>query len=127
MRTTLLHDRAVKLSKAKVRVSSDSVLGLGKIHEHPQSIEAWKQKIEWFTKSREYRELDGIDGEQVEFERRVSQDTTLQLLREIHKKMAESRIRPEQIEDRIIFMPMYNDIGWTRRRDTNMCFDVFTT
>ena len=30
MRTTLLHDRAIKLSKAKVHVYSDSVLCLGK-------------------------------------------------------------------------------------------------
>ena len=36
MRTTSVHDRAIKLSKAKVRFHSDSVLCLGKIHEHPQ-------------------------------------------------------------------------------------------
>ena len=67
MRTTLLHDRAVKLSKAKVHVFSDSVLCLGKIHEHPRSIEAWKEKIESFTKSHEYRELDRTDGKPVVF------------------------------------------------------------
>ena len=43
MRTTLLHDQAVKLSKAKVHVYSDSVLCLGRIHEYPQAIEAWTQ------------------------------------------------------------------------------------
>ena len=32
--TTLLSDRAVKLSTAKVYVFSDSVLCLGKIHQH---------------------------------------------------------------------------------------------
>ena len=53
MRTTLLHDRAVKLSKAKVHVFSDSFLCLGRIHEHPRSIEARKEKIEWFTKCHE--------------------------------------------------------------------------
>ena len=42
MRTTLPQDRAVKLSKARVHVYSDSVLCLGKIPEHPQTIEAWK-------------------------------------------------------------------------------------
>ena len=42
MRTNLLHDRAIKLSKAKVHVYYDSVLFLGKIHEHP-----WRSWIEW--------------------------------------------------------------------------------
>ena len=31
--------------EVKVRVYSDSVLCLGKTHDHPQSIAAWKQKI----------------------------------------------------------------------------------
>ena len=68
MRTTLLHDRATELSKAKVHVYSDSVLYLGKIHEHPQSIRHWKDKIGWLMGSRDYRALNGIDGEPVEFE-----------------------------------------------------------
>ena len=48
MRTTLLHDRAIRLSKAQVRVYSDSVFCLGKTHEHPHSMEAWRGNIEWF-------------------------------------------------------------------------------
>ena len=31
-------------------------------------MEAWKEKIEWLTKCHEYRELDCIDGDPVEFE-----------------------------------------------------------
>ena len=42
MRRILLHDRAGKLSKAKVHVYSVSVLCRSKIHEHPHSIDAWK-------------------------------------------------------------------------------------
>ena len=38
--------------------------------------------------------------------------TTLELLREIQRTMAENRIQPEQFEGRIIFMSMYNDIDW---------------
>ena len=68
MRTTLLNDRAVKLSKERVHVFSDSVLCLGRIHEYPRSIETWRENTEWFTKSHEYREVDCIDGEPVEFE-----------------------------------------------------------
>ena len=48
LRTALLHDRAV--------LHSDSVLCLGKIHEYPQTVEAWKQKTEWFTNSYENRD-----------------------------------------------------------------------
>ena len=38
-RTTLPHDRSIKLSNAKVHVYSGSVLCLGKIHEHPQLVQ----------------------------------------------------------------------------------------
>ena len=48
--STLVHDKVIKLSKAKVHVYSDSVLCLGKMH-------------------------DGIDGESFEFEWNLLQDT----------------------------------------------------
>ena len=47
-RFTMLHNRAIKLSKAKVHVYSDSVLCLGKMHEHPIAMEKWKEQIGWF-------------------------------------------------------------------------------
>ena len=61
-RTTLLSDKAVRLSTAKVSVFCDSVLCLGKMHQHPEAIDAWKKKIEWFTETPQYRELDRIGG-----------------------------------------------------------------
>ena len=81
MRTTLLHNRAVKLSKSKVHVLSDSVLRLDKIHEHPRSMEAGKDKIESFMKSLEHRELDRTDGKPIVFKcKNFPGHTTLQLL-----------------------------------------------
>ena len=65
VRTTLLHDRAVKLSKAKVHVFFDSVLCLGIIQEYPRSTEASSKKLKWFTKSHKFRRLDCIDVEAV--------------------------------------------------------------
>ena len=65
-RTTLLTDRAVPLSTAKADVFSDSVMCMGRISENP--VSAWKEKIDWFMNSSQYRELDPIDGEPVEFE-----------------------------------------------------------
>ena len=62
-RTTLLNDRAVKLSAAKAYVFSDSVLCMGRIPDTP--VSAWKEKIEWFMNSLQCRELS---GEPMEFE-----------------------------------------------------------
>ena len=115
MRSTLLHDRAIKLSKAKVQVYSDSVLCLGKIHEHLASTQKWTEQVGWFMDSKDCQELNGIDGEPVEFEWNVSQDTQHWICSiEIRRKMAQNGIKPEEFEDRIIFMSMYNDIDWSQ-------------
>ena len=71
------------------------------------------QNIEWFTKCHGYRELDGIDGEPVEFEWTISQDAQHSSCF-VQRTMTENRIQPEQFEDRIIFMSMYNDIDWEK-------------
>ena len=55
MRTTLLHDTAVKLSKENVHVYSGSVLCLGNSLEHLHSIEAWKENMEWFATCYKYQ------------------------------------------------------------------------
>ena len=62
----LLTDKAVQLSTAKVCVFSDSVLCLGKMHQHPESIGAWKNKIDGFMNSRQYKEMHRIDKEPME-------------------------------------------------------------
>ena len=53
-RTTLLNDRAVQLSTAKVFVFSDSALCMGRTPNTP--VSAWKEKLEWFMNSSHYRE-----------------------------------------------------------------------
>ena len=62
VRSTLSNDGAVELSTAKVFVFTDLVLCVGGTHEYPRSVGAWKEKIEWFTRSPEYRALDCVDG-----------------------------------------------------------------
>ena len=47
---------------------SDSVLCLGKMNENPQSNIAWEDRLTWFKSSSQYRALDTIDGEPMEFE-----------------------------------------------------------
>ena len=58
----------INLQRTKVYVFSDSVLCLGKIHQHPESNEAWKTRIEWIINEKSYRDYDGINGEPTEFE-----------------------------------------------------------
>ena len=71
----MLSDRAVQMSTAKVYVFSDSVLCLGRIDQHSQAIDKWKEKIQRFINSPEYRELHRKDREPVVFEWKISQDT----------------------------------------------------
>ena len=42
-------ETVINLQRTKVYVFSDSVLCLGKIHQHPESNEAWKKRIEGIT------------------------------------------------------------------------------
>ena len=72
-RTILLTDRTVRLSTAKAYVFSDSVLCMGRISENP--VSAWREKIDWFMNSYKCRELDRIDGEPMEFEWKIYQDS----------------------------------------------------
>ena len=81
-------------------------------------MQKWKDQIGWFMDSNDCQELNGIDGEPVEFEWNILPgQTILDLLHEIQRKMAENRIKPEEFEDRITFMSMYNDIDRTKEEE----------
>ena len=92
----LVRDRQclmIKWTKPKVRVCSDSVLCLGKMHDNRDAIIRCEGQVEEFKMSASYKELLGIDGETIEF----------------------------QFTYRIIFMSMFNDIDWTRKRNDGIC------
>ena len=61
-------EQVIRLQHTKVYVFSDSVLYLGKMNENPQSNVEWEDRLTWFKSSPEYRALDRIDGEPMEFE-----------------------------------------------------------
>ena len=42
-------ERIINLQRTKVYVFSDSVLCLGKTHQHPNANESWKDRTEWIT------------------------------------------------------------------------------
>ena len=67
--------RVINLQRTKVYVFSDSELCLGKISETPQSNDAWEQRLGWIKSSQNYRNFDRIDGEPMELEWNISQDS----------------------------------------------------
>ena len=64
-------EEVISLLHTKVYVSSDSVLCLGQMNENPQSNYAWEDRLTSFKSSPEYRALDKIDGEPLEFVRNI--------------------------------------------------------
>ena len=98
--------------RTKVYVFSDSVLCLGKIHQNPESNEAWKKRIEWITSSQSYRNFDGINGEPTDFEWNIfSGFDTLQRCDKVKDLLGRLGETPENFTGRILFMSMVNDIS----------------
>ena len=68
-RLSLIGDETViNLQSTKVYVFSDSVLCLGKVLQHPECNEAWKNRVAGVRAERSYRDYDGINGEPTELE-----------------------------------------------------------
>ena len=103
-------EEVIILSHAKVNVFSDSVSCLEKGNHNPTSNTVWEEQLSWFQDSPQYRTLDTIDGEPMEFEWNIFPGfTTLQLcnkVQEFTSKMSD----PSEFQGRIIFMSMFNDI-----------------
>ena len=75
-------EELISLSHTKIYVFSDSVLCLGKMNQNPTSNSAWEEKLSWFKSSSQYRTLDTIDGEPMEFEWNISQDLHIAALQQ---------------------------------------------
>ena len=106
-------EEVISLLHTKVYVFSDSVLSLGKVNENPQSNTAWEERLTWFKSSPEYRALDRVDGEPMEFEWNIFPGfTTLQLCHKVQEFLSKMSVEPEDFTRRNIFMPMFNDISW---------------
>ena len=115
--TTLLTDRAVQFANAKTHVYSDSVRCLGGISDEP--VNAWESRIKLFLETRYLKDLDGIDGEPMEFEWKFfTAFTTFEILNKIQKMMTKSKYEPEQFKGRIT---MHNDIDWNKRGNRENC------
>ena len=94
-------ETVINLQRTKVYVFSDSVLCLGKIHQHPESNEAWKKRIEGITTDKSYRYYDGINGEPTEFEWNIFPGfTTLQLCGKVNDLLSDLGEAPETLTGR---------------------------
>ena len=112
----------INLQRAKVYVFSDSVLCLGKVHQYPKSNEAWKDRIEWITTDKSYRDYDGINGEPTEFEWNIFPGfTTLQLCGKVTDLLSRLGETPETFTGFILFMSMFNDISCDRKSNKEEC------
>ena len=115
-------ETVINLQRAKVYVFSDSVLCLGKIHQHPESNEAWKNRIAGVKTEKSYRDYDGINGEPTEFEWNIFPGfTTLQLCGKVNDLLSDLGEAPETFKGRILFMSMFNDIFCDRYDNKDEC------
>ena len=115
-------ERVINLQRAKVYVFSDSVLCLGKIHQHPNANESWENRIEWITTSQSNRDYDGISGEPTEFEWNIFPGfDTLQLYGKVTDLLSRLRETPDNFTGRILFMSMYSDISCGTKDNEREC------
>ena len=90
--------------------------------QNPQSNTVWEDKLTWFKSSSQYRTLDTIDGEPMEFEWKISPGfTSLQLSHKVQELLSKLSEPPEQFKGRIIFMSMFNDISWGSEYNEQEC------
>ena len=98
------------------------MLCLGKIHQNPESNEAWKKRIEWITSSQSYRNFDGINGEPTEFEWNIFPGfDTLQPCGKVKDLLSRLGETPETFTRRILLMSMFNDISCDKKDNEEEC------
>ena len=96
-RLSLIGDETViNLQSTKVYVFSDSVLCLGKVLQHPDSNDAWKNRIAGVKAEKSYRDYDAINRESTEFEWNIFPGfTALQLCGKINDQLSDLGQTPE--------------------------------
>ena len=98
------------------------VFGLGKVLQHPESNEAWKNRVAGIRSEKSYRDHDAINGESTEFEWNIFPGfTTFQLCDKINDLLSNLGQTPETFTGRILFMSMFNDISCGRKGNKDEC------
>ena len=110
-------ETVINLQRTNVYVFSDSVLCLGKIHEIPQSNDAWEQRLGWFTSSSVYRSFDSIDGEPLEFKWDIFTGfKTLQLSDEVKSLLLRLNETPENHKKDYLHVDVQRYLLWIKRQ-----------
>ena len=120
---SLINDPVViSLQSAKVYVFSDSVLCLGKVLQHPECNEAWKNRVARVRAERDYSDFEDVKGESAEFEWNIFPGfTTLQLCDKISNLLSSLGQSPETFTGRILFMSMFNDFSCEGKGNEAQC------
>ena len=85
------------------------MLCLGRVHQHPESNEAWKDRTGWIITDERYGDYDGITGEPTEFEWNIFPGfTTLQLCGKVTDLLSRLQETPETFTGRILFVSIFN-------------------
>ena len=120
---SLINDPVViGLQSAKVYVFSDSVLCLGKVLQHPECNEAWKNRVAGIRAEKNYSDFEDVKGESTEFEWNIFPGfTTLQLCDKINNLLSSLGQSLEAFTGRILFMSMFNDISCDGKDNKEQC------
>ena len=120
---SLINDPVIiSLQSTKVYVFSDCVLCLGKVLQHPECNEAWKNRVAGVRAERSYRDHEDVSGESTEFEWNIfPRFTSLQLCDKISNLLSSLGQSPETFTGRILFMSMFNDISCDRYDNKDEC------
>ena len=112
----------ISLQSTKVYVFSDSVLFLGKVLQHPECNEAWKDRVAGVRAEKNYSDFEDVKGESTEFEWNIFPGfTTLQLCDKIINLLSSLGQSPETFTGRILFMSMFNDISCDKKDNKEQC------
>ena len=122
-RLSLIGDETViNLQSTKDYVFSDSVLCLGRVLQHPDSNEAWKNRVTGIQSGKSYRDSDAINGESTEFEWNIFPGfTTSQPCGKINDLLSDLGQTPKTFTGRIFIMSMFNDISCDRKGNKDEC------
>ena len=84
------------------------MLCLGKVLQHPECNEAWKNRVAGVRAERSCRDYDAINGESTEFEWNIFPGfRTLQLCDKFSDLLSSLGQIPESFTGRILFMSMF--------------------
>ena len=95
---------------------------LGKMHSPEDAIKKWNDRVSTLKMCHTFRELQGLDGEPIDFEWKIFPGATvLDTLQKIQADLQGKHITPANFSDRIILMSMFNDFVLEKNDNEYSC------